>query len=184
MSTVCLLQTLLGHKAWATAELLDAVEKLDDVQQHDARHTALRRIQHCHVVDQIFAAHLVGAAHKFSDDNLPTTSSPQELRTAMTALDRWYLAYVEGLTQQSLRQSISFTFTDGERGLMSREEMLIHVATHSSYHRGEVGQLLAQCSISPPWDTLAVYLHSTQPLRRLQKQPSLTPSRNPACASP
>lgn len=184
MSTLGLLQTLLSHKAWANAELLGAVEKLDDVQHHDARHTAVRRLQHCHVVDQIFAAHLVGAAHGFSGDNLPQTPSPQELRTAVTALDRWYIAYVEGLAPQSLREPIPFTFTDGEKGFMTREEMLIHVATHSGYHRGEVGHLLARCSITPPWDTLAVYLHSTQPSRRRQDPLLLRPAKNPACASP
>ncbi len=51
---------------------------------------------------------------------------------------------------------------------MSRQEMLMHVATHGGYHRGEVGRILAQLSLAPPWDTFAVYLHQSEPSRRLQ----------------
>jgi len=45
--------------------------------------------------------------------------------------------------------------------------MLTHVVTHAGYHRGEVGQIMKQLSIELPWDTFAVYLHRTEPSRRL-----------------
>jgi uncharacterized damage-inducible protein DinB len=61
---------------------------------------------------------------------------------------------------------------------MSREEMLTHVVTHGGYHRGEVGRILAQLSVSPPWDTFAVYLHKTEPSRRLKRQ---GPARRAKC---
>jgi uncharacterized damage-inducible protein DinB len=87
---------------------------------------------------------------------------------AMAASDRWYLDYLETVTPELLSEAVPFLFTDGDKGCMSREEMLAHVVTHGGYHRGEVGRILAQLSISPPWDTLAVYLHSTDPSRRLK----------------
>ncbi|UCI10284.1 hypothetical protein FJ974_22690 [Mesorhizobium sp. B1-1-8] len=42
------------------------------------------------------------------------------------------------------------------------------VVLHGSYHRGEVGRMLAQAGISPPWDSYAVHLHRAEPSRRLQ----------------
>jgi uncharacterized damage-inducible protein DinB len=46
--------------------------------------------------------------------------------------------------------------------------MLIHLIVHSGYHRGEVGRIMSRLSINMPWDTFAVYLHRTQPSRRLR----------------
>lgn len=43
------------------------------------------------------------------------------------------------VTGAELDESISFNFTDGDVGTMTREEMLFHVITHGAYHRGNVG---------------------------------------------
>ena len=57
-------------------------------------------------------------------------------------------------------------FTDGQPGRMSREEMLAHVATHGSYHRGAVGRIMAQVAVPPPRDIFTVFLHQSEPRRR------------------
>lgn len=44
---------------------------------------------------------------------------------------------------------------------MRRSEMLLHLLTHGSYHRGMVGRTLAEAGIQPPKDSLTVYLHQT-----------------------
>ncbi len=56
---------------------------------------------------------------------------------------------------------------------MTREEMLTHVALHGGYHRCEVGSVLWRLSITPPWDTFAVYLHQVEPVRRQQGKSAL-----------
>ncbi|MDX8531397.1 DinB family protein [Mesorhizobium sp. VK25A] len=52
--------------------------------------------------------------------------------------------------------------------------MLTHVVLHGSYHRGEIGRMLAGIAVSPPWDTYAVHLHRSEPARRLQRERELT----------
>lgn len=66
----------------------------------------------------------------------------------------------------SLSETIAFTFTDGDAGRMSREEMLLHVITHGGYHLGNVGQVLKSISVAPPRDSYTKYLHLSQPTRR------------------
>ena len=70
------------------------------------------------------------------------------------------------LAPAQLAEAVAFTFTDGQRGRMSREEMLAHVITHGSYHRGEVGQMLKRLSVAPPRDLFTAYLHRAEPQRR------------------
>ena len=117
---------------------------------------------------QIFAAHLTGARHGYAADNTEDTPSLDRLRADVAASDRWYLDYLETVSPDYLSEPVPFVFTDGDKGLMSRQEMLTHVIIHGGYHRGEVGRMLSQISITPPWDTFAVHLHQTEPSRRSQ----------------
>jgi uncharacterized damage-inducible protein DinB len=168
MSAVALFRSLFHYQSWANAALLAALESLHPDLQQEAQHSARRLINHNYVVGQIFAAHLVGARHSYTADNTTDIPALEDLRLAVSASDRWYLGYLESVTPAQLSENVPFVFTDGDRGYMSREEMLAHVVTHGIYHRGEVGRILAQLSITPPWDTFAVFLHGTEPARRLQ----------------
>ncbi|NSZ09723.1 damage-inducible protein DinB [Agrobacterium tumefaciens] len=166
MST--LLQKLYGYHAWANDDLFDKLATLDQEQHKAELHTALRLINHYSVVARIFAAHLTGAQHGYTSDNTDDTPTLGELRAAVTTSDQWYLNYLRGVAPETLAEAIPFSFTDGDKGYMTREEMLTHVALHGGYHRGEVGRILWQLSTTPPWDTFAVYLHQAEPARRHQ----------------
>jgi len=166
MSTSTLLQSLLACKARADAELFAELAQLDPAAWQAQRHTALRILNHLFVVDRIFAAHLSGRAHGYTATNTPETPGLDELAAGLAESDRWYVDYVASLAPESLSERIAFTFTDGRRGCMSREEMLLHVATHAGYHRGAVGRVVTELSTAPPRDTLTVFLHETEPSRR------------------
>ncbi|SCB42144.1 DinB family protein [Rhizobium multihospitium] len=167
MSEISLLQTLFRYQAWANEELLDAIDRLDTARHGKERHLSIRLMNHSLVVGRIFAAHLTGREHGYADDNTPETPTLSDLRAALTASDQWYLTYLETISPELLSAPIPFIFTDDDKGCMTRQEMLLHVVTHGGYHRGEIGRLLAQLSITPPWDTLAVHLHRSEPARRL-----------------
>lgn len=160
------LLSLFRYKAWADGELLDALATLDAAQYGEAHHTALRIFNHIHVVDAIFKGNLLGKPHGFSATNTPETPTLASLRTAIGELDAWYLDYVVGLSEADSKAVLPFNFVDGDKGQMSREEMLLHLVTHGSYHRGAIGRILVQCGITPPRDTLTTFLHRSEPERR------------------
>lgn len=157
---------LYAYHAWANADLFGKLEMLDPERQADALHAALRLINHAHVVSRIFAGNLTGTRHGYQADNTEETPTLDELRHAVSISDHWYLDYLRSVSPADLLESIRFTFTDGDSGCMTREEMLTHVVLHAGYHRGEAGRLLSQLGVTPPWDTFAVYLHRSEPQRR------------------
>ena len=120
------------------------------------------------LIDRIFAAHLTGVAHGHEDTNTIETPTLDALRAQVEASDRWYVDYSGSLAPALLSEVITFRFTDGGSGRMTREEMLIHVALHGGYHRGAIGRILAQLSIAPPRDIYTGYLHKAEPARRGQ----------------
>ena len=168
MSALALLQSLFAYQAWANDELLEKLSGLDPRSQAKERHDAVRLLNHNLVVSKIFAAHLSGARHGYATDNTEDTPALDELIADVAAMDRWYLDYLQTVSPKLLSEPVPFVFTDGDKAMMSRQEMLTHVVTHGIYHRGEIGRILSQISITPPWDTFAVHLHQTEPSRRLQ----------------
>jgi uncharacterized damage-inducible protein DinB len=166
MGTSTLLQSMFRHKAWANAELFAELGKVDPVAHAAERHAAIRVLNHIFVVDRIFAAHLCGDAHAYAATNTTETPALEALRDEVAASDGWYIDHIGTLTPQALAQAIDFRFTDGQPGRMSRAEMLAHVATHGSYHRGAVGRIMAQVGVPPPRDIFTVYLHQSEPQRR------------------
>lgn len=155
-----------GYKAWANAEMFEALATIDP-QQHPAQwKRAVRLMNHAYVVDRIFAAHLQGTAHGYQATNTPDTPILEALREDVAASDAWYRQYVATLEAGALHAPVSFSFTDGEAGTMTRAEILFHVLAHGAYHRGNVGMVLAECGCDRPSDTFTRYLHASEPGRR------------------
>lgn len=166
MSASKLLTSLFAYKAWANEELFALMKTVDEAAHATERHAAIRILNHIHVVDRIFAAHLEGKSHGYTATNTPETPTLEALHEAVRSTDGWYLQHVPTLSAQALAEPLAFTFTDGQPARMSREEMLAHVVTHGGYHRGAVGRILAQLSIAPPRDIFTGFLHKTEPARR------------------
>ncbi len=162
-----LLQSLFRQKAAINEEFFDVIGQIDAEAHAPERHAMIRLLNHIHVVDRIFAAHLRGEPHGYAATNTPETPTLDALRDAALACDRGYLELAAALTPPQLAQAVDFTFTDGQHGRMTREEMLGHVITHGSYHRGEVGQMLKRIAAAPPRDLFTAYLHRAEPQRRL-----------------
>ena len=161
-----ILSSLFAQKSWANRELFDAVTDVTAAEHEAARHTAIRMLNHIYVVDRIFRAHLLGETHSYTATNAPETPELGELYFAVLETDLWFENYVGKVDNDALEASLSFQFTDGDSGRMTREEMLFHVLTHGAYHRGNVGQILKGISVVPPRDLFTKFLHVREPSRR------------------
>src|SRR5262249_30407187 len=150
MDQVSTLERLFGYKAHSNEEILTTMRRFDDASS--ARQIAITVLSHTYVVDRIFAANMTGAEHGYTSANPVQAPSLEQLAEAIKTSDQWYIDYVSRLDKAQLAEEIDFTFTDGEPGRMSREEMLLHVVTHGAGHRGQIGLLMMQNSISPPAD--------------------------------
>ena len=163
--SIATLKSLFGYKSWANSELFARLAILP-AEHAEQLHTCIRTLNHIYVVDRIFRAHLSNEPRPFDATNTKTTPSLGQLQSDVADTDAWYLNYVSSLSAPQLVQVLDFTFTDGDRGRMSREEILLHVLTHGGYHRGNVGQVLKSISIAPPRDLYTKFLHQSEPARR------------------
>ena len=148
MNQVSTLERVFSYKAKANQEILAAMRQFDDASP--AKEIAIRVLNHTYAVDRIFAANLRRAEHGYTSPNPGQAPSLEELSAAIKTSDQWYIDYVSRLDETQLAERIDFTFTDGEPGRMSREEILMHVTVHGEYHRGQISLIMMQNSITPP----------------------------------
>ena len=163
-----ILVSLFEYKAWANAELHAALENFDAQQYPSEFRAMLHTLDHANVVDRIFQGHLIGTTTpRFKATHSEPTPSLSELREIVRSTDGWYLQFASDVSAERLKDRVHFTFTDGDQGTMTCEEMLLHVITHSGYHRGSIGQMLEDVGTNSPPDSLTKFLHRQEPERRL-----------------
>ena len=158
--------SLFAQKSWANNELFNVLATVTAQEHTDALHSAIRMLNHIYVVDRIFQSHLLGERHGYSATNTDATPVLDELQFSVAETDAWYESYARKACASQLEESITFRFTDGDAGTMTRQEMLLRVITHGAYHRGNVGQMLKLISVAPPRDLYTKFLHVSEPARR------------------
>jgi uncharacterized damage-inducible protein DinB len=151
------LHRLFRYKAWANDQLLTALSRLGDNSPVTA--LAIKALSHTYVVDRIFAAHIRREAHAYPSANLSEMPTLEALAADLRGSDQEYIGYVSTLDLAQLAERIDFAFTDGAPGRMSREEMLMHVVTHGTGHRGQISAVMLLNSIPPAKDGFTTYLH-------------------------
>ncbi|WP_454815521.1 DinB family protein [Labrys neptuniae] len=167
MGSQTLLMSLYRYKSWADDLMLDAMIEVERAGPLPGFGAALRILNHAHIVDRIFMAHLEGRSHGYDDNEPDDLPALKDLFADIRQTDSAYVDYIAGLPAEELRETVRFRFTDGQPGRMSREEMLAHVVTHAGYHRGEIGRLLPQIAEAASVDVFAGYLHRSDPDRRI-----------------
>lgn len=161
-SALATVQMLVRYKAWANGITFPAVMALPDGEALRPRPTRfgnmVHTLNHAYVVDDIFRAHLEGRRHGYTARNTDHTPPLAELWEAVQAMDRWYVDFADGLSARELGEVVRFEFMGGGQGAMTREEILLHVVNHGTYHRGFVGDMLYQVPASSPANDLPVFL--------------------------
>ena len=155
------------YKKWANEELLHLGEQqLSQLSKSDALFF-VRILNHTAVVDSLFISRILGEPEKYSGDNTEETPTISELRNLMNQIDTWLIQFTESASGEDLKRLISFKFVDGDTGQLSVEEILIHLLTHGSNHRGMASRVLAASNLERPRDTFTRYLHQIEPSRRM-----------------
>ncbi|EKF9835833.1 DinB family protein [Vibrio cholerae] len=125
-----------------------------------------RILNHTTVVDSLFISRILGEPEKYSGDNTVETPSLSELRRTMNEHDSWLVDFTQSVSADELKRNVTFRFIDGGSGQLTVEEILLHLLTHGSNHRGMASRVLAENGLERPKDTFTRYLHETEPTRR------------------
>jgi uncharacterized damage-inducible protein DinB len=156
------LRMLAQYRAWADKLTFDAVAALPPGEAAKERPTLFRSIvgtlNHNHVVDLIWQAHLEGRRHGFTARNLVLHPDLPDLWAAQQKINAWFIDWSEAQSEHSFAEVVHFTFVSGEVGAMTRGEILLHVVNHATYHRGWVAEMFFAVPARNPTTDLPVFL--------------------------
>ncbi len=162
MITTQTARMLTRYNAWSNKLIFDASAALPEGEAAKERVSLFKNIvhtlNHIYVIDMIWQAHLEGREHGYAARNTKDHPPLAELWRLQQGVDKWYIDWSDGLTDAALIENVNFTLIGGNQGVMTRGEILLHVVTHTNYHRGFVADLFFQVPARPPTMDLPVYL--------------------------
>ena len=157
-------QRMTRYKAWADVVFLAAVSQLPPDELIAPRPiyfgSLIRTLHHAYAMDYVWQSHLHGRPHELVSRNPEHCPGHGELVTAQRQMDGWYVEYADLLCDESLGECVEFEFIGGGAGAMTREDMILHVVNHTTYHRGHVADMLYHLNIFPPTTDYPVFLRS------------------------
>ncbi|MGE4110442.1 MAG: DinB family protein [Burkholderiales bacterium] len=162
-------QMLAHYNQWSDNVMFDGVAALPEGEALKPRTSLFRNMvhtqNHIYVIDRIWQAHLEGREHGYEARNTKDHPPLAELRGLQQEVDRWYVDWSGDQTDATLAETVNYTLIGGNRGAMTRGEILLHVVMHTSYHRGFVGDMMFQVSghRAPSMD-LPVYMGKMRPV--------------------
>ena len=162
MTDIRMARMLTRYNAWANQQIFDAVAALPAGEAVKERQTLFKNmvhtLNHNYVIDQIWQAHLEGREHGFSARNTQEHPLLEVLWEKQQRIDDWYVTWSDTIAPEALCEEVHFTLIGGNRGVMTRAQILLHVMNHTTYHRGFVADLFYQVPARPPTTDLPVYL--------------------------
>ena len=141
------LRMLVDHMAWADERVLDSLRQPGVPQ----------RAIDCY-------AHVLGCEHVWlarleqRPRTVPVWPSLTLEECAQLAEEnrRAFLAYLHRLTSDDLRRIVHYRNSAGDEFDNAIEDILVHVAMHGSYHRGQISLLVRDAGAEPqPTDLIA-----------------------------
>jgi uncharacterized damage-inducible protein DinB len=153
---------LARHVLWSDSLMYEALAQLPEEELLRSRPSLFKNIlhtmNHMVVINHIWQCHLMEQKHPYTARNTPDHPPLTELREKHLKLDQWYVDWFDGQDDSSLLNKVSFELIGGQAGQMSRLQILQHIAMHTHYHRGFVGDMMFQVQgHRPPTMDLPVY---------------------------
>ncbi|MBC7791637.1 MAG: damage-inducible protein DinB [Anaerolineae bacterium] len=135
------IRKLFDHVYWADAKVLESLRAMPDPPAK-----ALEIFSHVLGAEHIWLARLRQQQARVA---VWPTLSIQECAALAQENKLGYDSFIETLDSDSLRQEVGYTNSAGLTFRSTGEDILLHVAVHGAYHRGQVALVVRNSGTAP-----------------------------------
>lgn len=137
------LTRLFQHMAWADKEIIATI-KNSGLEPRDS----IKLLAHIIAAEYIWLSRI--KSRELGQFTPWTTLSLEECTQRADEISTEYLALTENLSEENLRRIVTYKTTKGDEMHSSLNDILMHVALHGSYHRGQIASILKNNNMQPP----------------------------------
>ena len=142
------IQRLFEHAAWADALVADAIASQDNVADD-----TIELFAHVLGAEEVWLSRLEQRQSTLAV--WPKLTRPELGKTAASVAES-YRSYLARLTPEDLPREVAYKNSIGQAFRTPIGEILMHVAMHGSYHRGQVALRMRRDGATPaPTDYIA-----------------------------
>ena len=157
---------LARYNRWANARLYHVCEALPDLEYLKPRRAFFGSIHgtlsHLLVGDLVWFARFLGQTPAVSSLDEQPYESLVDLGAAREAEDEKIIAYVDGLRDDDILGTISYTTLAGTSQQDELRPLLTHAFNHQTHQRGQVHDMLSQTSVASPVLDIIYYMREAE----------------------
>jgi len=142
---------MLAYETWANERAIASLESVpESARTSPAWDRAVRLIPHNQLARQVWLWRLSATAYESPREWFPAMS-PAETRRLCATVDALWGNFFEALAGEAARgrdplaREVRYTSSEGRAYVSRVDEIVAHVLNHSTYHRGQVARLVAEC---------------------------------------
>jgi uncharacterized damage-inducible protein DinB len=135
------IQRLFSYDDWANREVLTSLQALDV-----APPGSVKLLAHILSAEKLWYQRL-----QLQKQTYPVWPdfSLELCKLEAEELPTLWKAYLQALNEDGLTRSLSYKNTKGESFSSSKQDILMHVITHSAYHRGQIAADMRTAGVTP-----------------------------------
>ncbi|HEX6926718.1 MAG TPA: DinB family protein [Longimicrobiaceae bacterium] len=164
MTTLSLLRRLFDSVFWADERALGSLEEKDT--------EARRYLHHVLAAERVWLLRLRGESS--AGQEIWPQLSDEEARSLATENREGYRRYLDSLSEADLERAIDYANQAGRRFRTPIIDILMHVATHGAYHRGQVARARREAGGVPLNTDYITYVRELDELAAPSPTPSAT----------
>jgi len=136
---------MLAYETWANGASAASLESVPDQGRlHPSYDRAVRLIPHNLLARKVWLGRLRGEVPELPVEWFPRMTTGA-MRDLAATVDRSWTDFLSALRVEDLSRECGYVSSEGVRYVSTVGEVLTHVFNHSTYHRGQVARLVAEC---------------------------------------
>jgi uncharacterized damage-inducible protein DinB len=137
------IKRLFSYDSWANREVLTALENADTPPER-----SLKLLGHIMTAERLWLERLLVAKQ-----TLPVwpAFSIEQCKLEVEKLPGLWTSYLTSIGEAGLSHSITYKNTKGESFSSAKQDILMHVIMHSTYHRGQIAADMRAAGFTPPY---------------------------------
>ncbi len=145
------LRRLFAYDAWANRETLRSLAAAASPPDE-----AVARMAHVVAAEWLWRSRIAGQSPPVA---VWPKLSPADCERELGRLEGEWRGLLDGLSEEGLARPVSYVNSKGEPWRSSVEDILMHTAMHSAYHRGQIASDLRGAGFEPAYTD---YIHAVR----------------------